>query len=167
VWVPSLAQVFVGDSFGSRDSCAHKSQRQAAVFHGRKQLHRPGSESRHTSYSEDHGTAPPSLQGATIGGIRRFQPHLRQPVAQRIARQPQQPRGLALVAIRAAQRLADQILLVLIERQTVGQKVIRLIRRAAARRHFQLDIGGVQALAEHITRLRSITFSSSRTLPGQ
>ena len=57
----------------------------------------------------------------------RFQAHLRQPVAQRIARQPQQARGLALVAVRAAQRLADEILLVLIERHALGQETVRLV----------------------------------------
>src|ERR1017187_6862306 len=112
-------------------------------------------------------TAPPQELGRAPRCERasRFQPHLREPIPQRIARQTHQPRGLALIAIGAAERLADQILLVLIERQTVGEKAIRLIRlRAAARRHLQLNIGGVEPLArahdqaafDHVLQLADI-----------
>ena len=52
-----------------------------------------------------------------------LQPHLRQPVAQRVAGEAEHARGLALVAVGAAERLADDLLLVLVEREALGQKV--------------------------------------------
>ena len=64
-----------------------------------------------------------------------LQPHLRQPVAQRVAGQPQQPRGLALVAVGAPQRFPDDVLLVLIQASCLpaGNGHRRLRRAAAAR----------------------------------
>ncbi len=99
----------------------------------------------------------------------RFQPHLRQPVAQRVAREAQHPRGLALVAVGAAQRLADDLLLVLIERHALGQEVRLALRAGAGGRGAlsSLMSAASSCVPAHITRLRSITFSSSRTLPGQ
>jgi len=66
---------------------------------------------------------PDSLGSQDPATRLRFQPHLRQPVAQGVARKAQHPRGLALVAVGAAQRLADDLLLVLVERQALGQEV--------------------------------------------
>lgn len=102
----------------------------------------------------------------SIALISSFEPHLRQPVSQRVACQPEQPRGLALVALGPAQRLANQLLLIRVETHALRQKMIVGLR-AGARRAFQLDIGRVEQRPEHITRLRSITFSNSRTFPGQ
>ena len=54
--------------------------------------------------------------------ILRFQAHLGQPVAQGIAGQSQQPRGLALVAVGAAQGFADDVLLVWSRLMPSGRK---------------------------------------------
>src|SRR5471030_1595641 len=75
-----------------------------------------------------------------------FQSHLRQPVPQRIPRKPQHARRLALVAVGAPQRFADDVLLVLVQAQPFRQKV-RLALRTRARRALELNIGGVQLRA--------------------
>ncbi len=117
----------------------------------------------------DRATRPSSYGGNRVSESEnrlRLQPHLRQPVAQRIPGQAQQARGLALVSVRPPQRLADQVLLVLIQLMPSGRKCESLCARVAAARS-PADILRIQFLTGAITRLRSITFSSSRTLPGQ
>ena len=74
-----------------------------------------------------------------------FQSHLREAVAEGVTGQAEEARGLALVAVGAAEGLADEFLLVLIESHAVGQEV-RIARDGGAgtRRAFDFDIGGVK-----------------------
>ena len=53
-----------------------------------------------------------NTRGRSVLSGLRFDAHLRQAIAQRVARQSEQPRGLALVAVGAIQRLANNGLLV-------------------------------------------------------
>src|SRR3954449_10950406 len=85
-----------------------------------------------------------STVSRSIDSILRLQAHLCQAVAQGVAREAEQPGGLALVSVGAAERLADQLLLVLVERQPVREEV-RLARlRARAGGRFELDVGRVE-----------------------
>src|SRR5258706_712940 len=79
---------------------------------------------------------------ATLG----FQPHLRQPVSQSVARKAQRACGLALIPFGALERLADEFLFVLIERHARRQGKFSG-RTPWSGRVIQLDIGRVQPSA--------------------
>jgi hypothetical protein len=104
--------------------------------------------------------------GMSYAAELRFDAHLRQAIAQRVARQPEQARGLALVAVGAMQRLANNGLLVG-DRASCLREENRRRCRAALGRQIEPDIGRFQTSPFASTRLRSMAFSSSRTLPGQ
>src|ERR1035441_5385790 len=69
-----------------------------------------------------------------------FQPHLSQPIPQRISRQPQQPRRLTLIPVGPPQRFLDDVLLVLIQTHSFRQEM-RIVLRPWPRRALQLDVG--------------------------
>ena len=73
-------------------------------------------------------------------GLLRFQTHLSESVTQRVAREPEKARRLALVTIGPPQSLPNQILFILIERQAVGQKM----RVAAVRPRPPSEAGGTE-----------------------
>ena len=70
--------------------------------------------------------------------VTRVDAHLIEPIAQRIPRQAQQARGLALIAIGPAQSFANDLLLVLLKSHTLRQKVRD--GRFGLRRLVELDI---------------------------
>ena len=58
--------------------------------------------------------------------VRAFHSHLRQAVAQCVARNTQQTRGLTLVAIGAAESFADDGLFIVVETHAIGEEMLGL-----------------------------------------
>ena len=70
--------------------------------------------------------------------------HFREAVAQGVARKAQGARGLALVAVGAAQGFANDFVFPLLERHAVGKDAARNRRTRRGRRAVEMNIGGVE-----------------------
>lgn len=98
-------------------------------------------------------------------------PEIRHARIERLAADPELPRGLRAIAVRALERVQDRR--ALDRRQRIGQRHVEQVRRhrlgaRRARRHGgQAEIGRADGRPGASAAARSITLRSSRTLPGQ
>src|SRR5580692_6123780 len=71
---------------------------------------------------------PPRNFSTAIG---LFDAHLRQAIAERVAGEAEESGGVALVAVGSLQGFTNERLLVIVERHSVGQKIVAGCRRGA------------------------------------